>query len=224
MATIEEIRQQNLALLVAERGSVVAVAEAIDRSPAQVSQWLNQSKDSKTGKPRGMRSGSARYVEDRCGKPRGWMDEPHAEENSDYVTLSRFDLKAAAGPGRYLDAYQRVGSMQICRSLIMRILRNTSAVAASLALVTVAGDSMEPTIRDGDIVVIDRSVRAIERDGVYIFTLGNETFIKRLQRMPDSIQVNSDNPLYSAWKIHHDQLDELHVHGRVIWGWIGRDI
>lgn len=224
MPTIEEIRQQNLALLVAEHGSVVAVAETIDRSPAQVSQWLNQSKDSKTGKPRGMRSGSARYVEDRCGKAHGWMDEPHTEEKSSFITLPRFDLSVAAGPGRYLEAQQRAGSVQICRDIVTRILRNTSAVVASLALVTVAGDSMEPTIRDGDIVVIDRSIRAIERDGVYIFTLGNETFIKRLQRMPDSILVNSDNPLYTAWKIHPDQGHELHVHGRVIWGWIGREI
>ncbi|MGC8732611.1 MAG: S24 family peptidase [Halothiobacillaceae bacterium] len=224
MATIEEIRQQNLAFLVAEYGSVAAVAEAIDRSPAQVSQWLNQSKDSKTGKPRGMRSGSARYVEDRCGKSRGWMDEPHASQDTDLITISRFDLSVAAGPGRYLDAQQRVGSMQVCKDIVTRILRQTSATVASLALVTVAGDSMEPTIRDGDIVVIDRSVRAIERDGVYIFTLGNETFLKRLQRMPDSILVNSDNPLYSPWKIQPGQAQELYVHGRVIWGWIGREI
>lgn len=171
-----------------------------------------------------MRSGSARYVEDRCGKPRGWMDVPHTDEESNFVTLPRFDLNVAAGPGRYLETQQRIKSMQISRDFVTRILRNTSALATSLALVTVAGDSMDPTIRDGDIVVIDSSVHAIERDGVYIFTLGSETFIKRLQRMPDSILVISDNPLYSPWKIHPDEGQELHVHGRVIWGWIGRDI
>lgn len=224
MATIEDVRQQNLAILVAQYGSVAALAAAIDRSPAQISQWLNQSKDSKTGKPRGMRSTSARYVETSCGKPRGWMDESHAEVDSRLVTLPRFDLSVAAGAGRYLEAQQRVGSMQLCRDIVTRILRNTSAALASLALVTVAGDSMEPTIHDGDIVVIDRSVRVIERDGVYIFTLGSETFIKRLQRMPNSILVNSDNPLYKTWEIHPESSQELHVHGRVIWGWIGREI
>lgn len=83
---------------------------------------------------------------------------------------------------------------------------------------------MEPTIRDGDIVVVDCSAQTVERDGVYIFTFGNETFIKRLQRMPDSILVKSDNSLYSMWEIPSSRTQDLHVHGRVIWGWIGKEI
>ena len=226
MATNDEIRRQNLAVLIAEHGTAASLAGVLERTPAQISQWLNQSKDSKTGKPRGMRSESVRFIEKRCGKERGWMDEPHpppSNTSKGFVVLPSFDLKAAAGPGRYLEAQQRVGSVQICQDIVMRILRSSGGVAlASLALVTVAGDSMEPTIRDGDIVVIDRSVRTIDRDGLYLFTFGDETFIKRIQRMPKALSVNSDNKLYKPWEIKPNEATELHVHGRVLWGWLGK--
>ena len=227
MATNDEIRRQNLALLIAEHGTAASLAAVLERTPAQISQWLNQSKDSKTGKPRGMRPDSARYIEKRCGKDRGWMDEPHPksdETGKSFVVLPSFDLKAAAGPGRYLEAQQRVGSVQVCQDIVKRILRNSGAALASLALVTVAGDSMEPTIRDGDIVVIDRSVQTIDRDGVYLFTFGQETFIKRIQRMPKTLSVNSDNELYKSWEIKPNEATELHVHGRVLWGWLGKEL
>ncbi|CQR45120.1 putative phage repressor [Thiomonas sp. CB3] len=227
MATNDEIRRQNLALLIAEYGTAASLAAILERTPAQISQWLNQSKDSKTGKPRGMRPDSARYIEKRTGKNRGWMDEPHPthdETGEGIVVLPSFDLKAAAGPGRYLEAQQRIGSMQVCQDIVKRILRNSSTVLASLALVTVAGDSMEPTIRDGDIVVIDRSARIIDRDGVYLFTFGDETFIKRIQRMPKALSVISDNELYKPWEIKPTEAMQLHVHGRVLWGWLGKEL
>lgn len=79
MATIDEIHRANLALLVEEFDGITALAEKLERSPSQVSQWLNGSVDSKTGKPRGVSSASCRYIEGRCKKLTGWMDAPHGE-------------------------------------------------------------------------------------------------------------------------------------------------
>ncbi|MCK9550282.1 MAG: hypothetical protein M0R29_05960 [Aquamicrobium sp.] len=76
METIEEIRRKRLHLLKSELGSVAALAACIERSSSQVSQWLNASSDSKTGKPRTINSDSARYIEKKVGKASGWMDQP----------------------------------------------------------------------------------------------------------------------------------------------------
>jgi SOS-response transcriptional repressor LexA len=82
MKTIDEIRRENLATLVAEAGSITALAKTLDRDVAQVSQWLNGSINSGTGKPRGIRSSSCRFIEEQCGKPSGWMEVEHVGEPS----------------------------------------------------------------------------------------------------------------------------------------------
>lgn len=73
---IEDIRRSRLMLLIEEYGSVAALAQKLDRQPAQVSQWKNASIDPKTNKPRYMKSETARRIESCTGKPDGWMDQP----------------------------------------------------------------------------------------------------------------------------------------------------
>ena len=63
-------------MLVNEIGSVNGLAARIGKSPTQVSQWMNGSIDSRSGKPRALSRQSARQIEDALGKPDGWMDQP----------------------------------------------------------------------------------------------------------------------------------------------------
>lgn len=74
MKTVDETRRARLADLVREFGTAANLADTIGCSPAQLSQWLNASKESKTGKPRGMRKETARLIERKCGRPVGWLD------------------------------------------------------------------------------------------------------------------------------------------------------
>lgn len=74
MKTCHEVRKEQLAALVKERGGVKAIADLIDKSDTQVRQWLNASKDSRTGKPRGISDDAARFIEEKAGKEVGWLD------------------------------------------------------------------------------------------------------------------------------------------------------
>lgn len=76
MQTVEVTRREKLAILIRESGSQSALSEKIDKAPAQISQWLNASINSKTGKPRVMSNAIAREIELKIGKPQGWMDQP----------------------------------------------------------------------------------------------------------------------------------------------------
>jgi hypothetical protein len=76
MQRIEDIYRTRLRLLALEFGSQVKLAATIDRPANQVSQWINASKDSKTGKPRALSRDMARFIEKKAGKPEGWMDQP----------------------------------------------------------------------------------------------------------------------------------------------------
>lgn len=72
--TNDEVRRYRLDLLVTEFGGVGKLATILDKSTSQVSQWRNASPNSKTGKPRAMNDDTARFIENRTGKPRGWLD------------------------------------------------------------------------------------------------------------------------------------------------------
>jgi SOS-response transcriptional repressor LexA len=76
MMPVEKIRVARLAMLVEECGGVGRLADAVDKSPSQISQWINSSPDSRTKKPRSISNQSARELERKRGKPDGWMDQP----------------------------------------------------------------------------------------------------------------------------------------------------
>lgn len=89
------------------------------------------------------------------------------------------------------------------------------------ALLTFArgrGDSMVPTLQDGDMVLIDRSQRTIrEQDAIWALTLGDIGMIKRLRIRGAAVSILSDNSNVPTDEAH---ADEINVVGRVIF--IGR--
>lgn len=80
------------------------------------------------------------------------------------------------------------------------------------------GDSMVPTLQDGDMVLIDRSQRTIrEQDAIWALTLGDIGMIKRLRIRGAAVSILSDNSNVPTDEAH---ADEINVVGRVIF--IGR--
>ncbi len=81
------------------------------------------------------------------------------------------------------------------------------------------GDSMEPTLRDGDIILIDTSQKEVNRqDAIWALSYGELGMIKRVRKLPNGgYQINSDNRSVSPIDAYDG---EMQVIGRVIW--IGR--
>lgn len=82
MKLIDDLRRENLTKLRLEFGGLKVLSEKLERDDSQVSQWILGSKNSGTGKPRGMRSDTARYIELKCGKPEGWLDHDHTDSTA----------------------------------------------------------------------------------------------------------------------------------------------
>lgn len=75
--------------------------------------------------------------------------------------------------------------------------------AAEAIVMRVVGDTMEGTIRDGQLVIIDRRPR--DADGVYLVRFGGALRIKRMQRMVDgSVRLSNDNQVYAVDTIPGD--------------------
>jgi phage repressor protein C with HTH and peptisase S24 domain len=85
-------------------------------------------------------------------------------------------------------------------------------------LETAAGESMEPGIHDGDLLLVDVTDRQFRNFGVYVLDVRGERLVKRVQRKFDgSLILISDNQLYQAESIPADLAKEVSVVGRVIW-------
>lgn len=78
---IDEIRRNNLWLIEREMGNPTSVAEKVGMTPTQYINLRDGAKDSKTGKPRGMRKETAWKFEDAFSKQRGWLDQDHSSTN-----------------------------------------------------------------------------------------------------------------------------------------------
>lgn len=106
MKTIDEIRLENLAALIAEKGTQEAVAEAGCTSSVYLSQIKNRTPDKKTGKLRQMGDDMARKLEQGCGKERGWMDNNHTAPLV-YQTAQTVVAMVAAEPRPALQFQER---------------------------------------------------------------------------------------------------------------------
>jgi phage repressor protein C with HTH and peptisase S24 domain len=89
-------------------------------------------------------------------------------------------------------------------------------------LFEVRGDSMDPTITDGDVVLIDRSKKQVVVGNVYALRTENAVMVKRLQPMDaNRIKAMSDNKLYESYEIDLGKGD-IEIIGQVIW--VGREL
>ncbi|MCA7943233.1 hypothetical protein [Burkholderia vietnamiensis] len=79
MKDIDQIRRDNLKMLEAEYGGPSAAAAALGMSHSQFTNLRDGARDSKTGRPRGMRTTTARNIEERAGKASGWLDTDHSD-------------------------------------------------------------------------------------------------------------------------------------------------
>lgn len=88
-----------------------------------------------------------------------------------------------------------------------------------LQLVNVVGDSMQPTIMAGSLLLVANLEHAqLVGDGIYVIHNSGKTLVRRLQHDFDgSIHVISDNPAYREHLVPKSRIEELDLVGRVVW-------
>lgn len=111
-----------------------------------------------------------------------------------------------------------IRSNQIVDHLAMRagwMRERLNADPANVILFQARGDSMAPTIRDGDLMIVDRREGFFRHDGLYVIAMAGELAVKRLQRHSDGrASIKSDNPAYDVMVVAPETLDVI---GDVIW-------
>jgi hypothetical protein len=136
------------------------------------------------------------------------------------IEIPRLDVRASAGPGAFDGAEGIVANLGFRRAWLERFCR---AEPEDLSVIEVHGDSMFPTLSDGDEIMVNRSDAAGRlRDGIYVLRLEDSLVVKRLSVNPVSKRatVSSDNPAYPSWPdLKPSHIDVI---GRVVW--VGRKV
>lgn len=135
-----------------------------------------------------------------------------------FVMIPRYDVQASAGPGMFADQEQVIDYMAFQRGWVRRVLR---ANPDDLVLISAEGDSMEPAVRSGDLLLVDTAVTAFRDDAIYVVVLAGKLLVKRVQSFFDgAVTIKSDNAAYVEQTIASEEVDQIQVAGRV--RWIGR--
>lgn len=133
------------------------------------------------------------------------------DHDQDVVEIDHVALHYGMG-GSFLDGHREVAKRKFSRTWLREI---TTVAPEHLAWTKGDGDSMEPTIRDGEVVLIDRSKISPGRDDkIWAIAVGDVGMIKRLRALPNGVvEIHSDNPHVPIGTAVDG---ELHVIGRVI--------
>lgn len=216
--------RQRLVELAERRGtSLAALSKLIGRNASYLQQFIRK------GSPRKLeetdRATLARFFgvgEDELGAPEaeeiypaksGTVGKPPAAR-AQWVDVPRLALGASAGPGAVAEEDAPVGHLRFAQGW----LRELGLTPGALSALTVAGDSMEPTLRDGDEILVaraDSDPAGRLRDGIHVIRRDGVLQVKRLQFGTGQAAVISDNRAYPSDMAV--PLDELDVLGRVVW-------
>lgn len=212
-----------LLALSAERGiSLSALSALIGRNTTYLQQFVRK------GSPRKLEENDRRTLAEFFGvseselgaparggvvalAPRGRPSAPAVRAAmAEWADVPRLPLGASAGPGAHAPEEIPTGALRFNN----RWLKGQGLEPAMLSVIEVEGDSMEPTLRDGDEILVDRTPRAM-RAGIHVIRLDDVLLVKRLEAGPvGTLRVISDNPAYPRME---RALREIEIIGRVVW-------
>ena len=135
-----------------------------------------------------------------------------ASDGREFVLLPRYDVRVSAGGGSLVHSEQIVDYYAFNR----RWFEDRVSIApAQAVLLEVHGDSMEPDLEDGDLVIVDTSKTSFVADAIYVILVDGALVIKRVsKRMDGNIEIRSSNEKYGAEVLTPEQAERLIVVGR----------
>jgi len=211
-----EKRRQKLAELVARYETQEEFARAIGKDKSYVSRMLYP--PSKSGYKR-IGDKMVLAIQDALGLPAGWMDgivESEIPQPSRSYKVEVLDVEASAGAGVVvLDEFiETITAIEYSDEEAKRLFGGRPA--HTIKMITVRGDSMAETFEPRDQIFVDMTVNHFDGDGIYVFILNNQLYIKRLQMQYKRLAVISDNPKYETWYLEESNIDGMFIHAKVL--------
>jgi phage repressor protein C with HTH and peptisase S24 domain len=133
----------------------------------------------------------------------------------EYIFVPRYDVTAGAGAGSV------VGGELVKDLLAYRTdyIRDELGISGKgLGVVSVTGDSMEPSISAGDSLLVNTEDKKLTSNGIYVINYEGGLIVKRIEVRFDTetIVLLSDNEKYSPQELTPDKAKQLNIVGKVV--------
>ena len=209
----EERARAALSKLISERREdFTGLSRLLGRNAAYIQQYV------KRGTPKRLAENDRRTLARYFGVDEQLLGAPDNEGDSllaKLIPVPRLQVSASAGHGSFAEQEGPVAHMAFDPAWLQKI---TAASAAELSIIRVQGDSMVPTLSDGDDILVDRSVGGRRlTDGIFVLRLEDTLMVKRFAINPsdDTLTISSDNSAYPSWP--NCKRTSVDVIGRVVW-------
>lgn len=200
--------RETLDRLIQERGTdYTAMSRLLGRNAAYIQQFIRR------GSPRKLDEDDRRKLARFFGVDETVLGGQVAPGRDPLRRIAWLDVAASAGPGG--EAIDE--APQGWFAFEPRYLRRLTASPDALNFVRVQGDSMEPTLKAGDDILVDSSDAADRlRDGIYVLRIDDALNVKRLAVAPGGrLSIISDNERYPV--MERKRGDRIEIVGRVVW-------
>jgi phage repressor protein C with HTH and peptisase S24 domain len=131
---------------------------------------------------------------------------------SGFIRVPRLKARLSAGGGSYV-----VDSEIEDYYLFHKDWLEKKGNPNKMILMDIFGDSMEPNLRDGDTVLLDRGQTEILSSAIYAVGIDDVIMVKRIEKLPSRLVLRSDNKGYSPFYLQGDEMNSVRIIGRVIW-------
>lgn len=148
--------------------------------------------------------------------PSDFIGDAPVEAAEDARLVPVYDVEVSAGFGNVPAEFDvQVGQLAFPPDYLRRVANG--APVDRLAIVTVKGDSMAPTLRGGDVVLIDTTKTNLGFDGLFVLRMDGALHIKRVSRGSRSgmLRILSDNR--DMYPPSERGIDEVEAVGKVLW-------
>ena len=135
----------------------------------------------------------------------------------EYVMIPRYDVRGSCGEGIDVNEVTIVDGMPMP---VAWLRAQNLPEAHLLAVIEASGDSMQPTIEDGQTLIVNTVDIEPKSTKIYLICIDGKLFIKRLIYTPNGWIMRSDNPNksnYPDFVIEEEKFSNIDIQGRVVW-------
>ena len=190
----------------------VTLSRLIGRNAAYVQQYI------KRGSPKRLPERERQILARYFGVDERVLGAPETPRGAGLRLVPKLAVGASAGGGALTDVEALAGKVGFDETW----LRQMGLDPAGLSLIRVIGDSMQPTLGDGDDIMVDTAAALrTPKKGIHVLRLDGTLMVKRL--LPGkggTLSILSDNPAYPA--MENVAAGNVTVIGRVVW--VGRKL
>lgn len=198
--------------LIQQRGhNYSSISRLLGRNAAYIQQYIRR------GSPRSLDEQDRAVLARFFGVDEKVLGAPERRSGPvvELVHVPMLSVEASAGHGALAEMEAKCAQFGFDEKWLRRL---TASKATSLSIIGVHGDSMEPTLHDGDEVMVDLGDgQSRLRDGIYVLRMDDALNVKRIAIEPQGrrISVVSDNPAYPSWRGLERR--SINIVGRVLW-------